>query len=238
MEQFQQPIQQTNTAESSVAYRTLFRNVYLWMTLALVITGITSYLVASSPAILHVLFGGSLFLFYGLVIGVLALVWYLSSRINQLSIGSATGFFILYSVLNGVVISSIFLAYTSTSIAFTFFITAGTFAAMALIGTLTNKDLSSWGSFLMMALVGVIIASIANFFMKSEAMYWVISYVGVLLFLGLTIYDANKIKRALQTHGHEVNDTTQKIALMGALSLYLDFINLFLFLLRIFGGRK
>lgn len=238
MEQTKQSIQQANAVNTTTAYRILFRNVYMWMTLALVITGITSFITAASPALVSLIFGGTPYLFYGLLLGELALVWYLSARINKLSITSATIFFIIYSVLNGVTMSFIFLAYTGASIAFTFFITAGTFAAMALIGTFTKRDLSSWRGFLLMGLVGIIIASVANFFFKSEALYWVISYIGVFLFLGLTIYDANKIKRSLQTHGYEVNETTQKIALMGALSLYLDFINLFLFLLRIFGGRR
>lgn len=219
------------------AQATLFRNVYSWMTLALVITAVTSIFVANSPNLIEFIYGGK-YLFYGLLIGELALVWFLSARINTLSLTTATAGFIVYSILNGVTMSFIFLIYTHSSIAMTFFITAGTFGAMALFGTLTKKDLSSWGNILLMALIGIIIASIANFFLKSEMMYWIITYAGVLIFVGLTAYDAQKIKRLIQAHGNEINDSTQKMALMGALSLYLDFINLFLFLLRIFGGRK
>lgn len=219
------------------AQATLFRNVYLWMTLALIITAATSIFVVNSPSILAYIYGGK-YLFYGLLIGELALVWFLSARINSLSLTAATTGFIIYSILNGVTMSFIFLIYTHSSIATTFFITAGTFGAMALFGTLTKKDLSSWGNILLMALIGVIIASVANIFLKSEMMYWIISYAGVLIFVGLTAYDAQKIKRLIQLHGNEVNESTQKMALMGALALYLDFINLFLFLLRIVGGRK
>lgn len=222
---------------NKTAQATLFRNVYIWMTLALVITAITSIAVANSPNILQLIYSNN-YVFYGLLLGELALVWYLSARIQKLSFSTATTFFIIYSVLNGVTLSFIFLIYTSASIASTFFVTAGTFGAMALFGTFTKKDLSSWGNILLMALVGLIIATIVNFFLKSEMLYWIVTYAGVLVFVGLTAYDAQKIKRNIQLYGNEVNETTQKIALMGALSLYLDFINLFLYLLRILGSRK
>lgn len=219
------------------AYRTLFKNVYTWMALALVITAATSWVVASSPALIQLIYGQR-FVFWGLLLGELALVWYLSARIGKLSFPTASVFFVIYSVMNGLTMSFIFLLYTGASIASTFLITAGTFGAMALIGTFTKKDLSSWGSILLMALIGLIIASVVNLFLKSPAFYWIITYAGIIIFVGLTAYDAQKIKRALQAHGNEINDSTQKIALMGALSLYLDFINLFLLLLRIFGGRR
>lgn len=222
---------------SKLAQATLFRNVYIWMTLALIITAVTSIFVASSPSLIYAIATNKL-LFYGLLIGELALVWILSANINKFSFMTATLMFIAYSVLNGVTLSFIFLIYTTSSIATTFFVTAGTFGAMALYGTFTKKDLSSWGNILFMALIGLIIASIANMFLKSEIFYWVVTYAGVLIFVGLTAYDAQKIKNMLNEYGNEVNETTQKIALMGALSLYLDFINLFLYLLRIFGSRK
>lgn len=222
---------------SSSAQATLFRNVYIWMTLALVITAVTSLLVAGSPNFVKTLYGNKI-LFYGLLIGELALVWILSANINKLTFQTATIMFVVYSVLNGVTLSFIFLIYTSSSIALTFLVTAGTFGAMALYGTLTKKDLSSWGNLLFMALIGLIIASIANWFFKNEIFYWIITYAGVIIFVGLTAYDAQKIKDAIRTHGNEINETSQKIALMGALSLYLDFINLFLYLLRILGSRK
>ncbi len=229
-------IQQTKTIDQS-AYRTLFRNVYIWMTLALAITGITAFTIASSPSLVDLIYGNTI-LYYVLLFAPLGLVWYLSANINKLSVSMATGLFILYSVLIGLTLSFIFLVYTGASIALTFFVTAGTFGVMALIGSVTKLDLSKLGSILYMALIGIIIASIANFFFKSETLYWIVTYVGVLIFVGLTAYDAQKIKKALQAHGHEVNETTQKIALMGALHLYLDFLNMFLFLLRIIGGRK
>lgn len=134
--------------------------------------------------------------------------------------------------------SFIFILFTGTSIATTFFITAGMFGAMALLGTFTKRDLSSWGSIFFMALIGLIIASVVNLFLQNSMFYWVITYIGIIIFVGLTAYDTNKIKKVLQAYGTEVNESTQKIALMGALTLYLDFINLFLLLIRIFGNRR
>ncbi|MCD8166355.1 MAG: Bax inhibitor-1/YccA family protein [Bacteroides sp.] len=220
-----------------VAQATLFRNVYTWMSLALLLIGLTSLVVVDSLALLSLVFGNRM-VFWGLLIAELALVWYVSARINQLSFMTAGALFVLYSVLNGATLSVIFLLYTAESIASTFFITAGTFGVMSLIGYFTKKDLSSWGNILFMGLIGLIIASIVNIFLKSEAMYWILSYAGVLIFVGLTMYDTQKIKRMLSVEGIEVNDSTRKIALMGALTLYLDFINLFLYLLRILGNRK
>ena len=164
------------------------------------------------------------------------LVWYVSARIMSLSFTTATGLFMLYSLLNGLTLSVLFAVYTRSSIASTFFITAGTFGAMSLYGYFTKKDLSSWGNILIMAVIGLIIASVVNMFMQSSMMYWIITYAGVLIFVGLTAYDTQKIKQMLANQ--EINEQTQKLALLGALSLYLDFINLFLYLLRIFGDRK
>lgn len=219
------------------AQATLFRNVYLWMTLALIITASTAFAVASTPNIIEALLS-NMMVFYVLIFAELGLVWFLVGSINKLSFTTATLMFIVYSILNGVTLSIILLVYTGSSVALTFFITAGTFGAMALFGTITKKDLSSWGNILFMALIGIIIASVANWFFKSDMLSLIISYIGVILFVGLTAYDAQKIKRMIQEHGGEVNDSTQKMALLGALSLYLDFINLFLFLLRILGSRK
>ncbi len=227
----------------SVSYRskavqaTLFRKVYLWMTFALFITGITSLLVADSPSLTEMILGNRL-AFYGILIGEIALVWYLSARINSLSLQTATLLFILYSVLNGATLSFIFLAFTTASIASTFFVTAGTFGAMSLYGYATKRDLTSWGNILFMALIGLIIASLVNLFLRNEIFYWVVTYAGVLIFVGLTAYDTQKIKRLFSREDIEVNEMTLKIALMGALTLYLDFINLFLYLLRILGNRK
>lgn len=227
-----QVIQSVNTA-----YRTLMGKVYLWMTLALAVTGLTSLYVASSPGLVQSIFA-SRGTFWLLVIAELALVFILSARIMKMSFSTAGIMFALYSVLNGVTMSFIFIAYTSTSIATAFFVTAGMFAAMSFIGFVTKKDLSSFGSFFTMALIGLIIASVVNIFLNSSVMYWIITYVGVLLFVGLTAYDTQKIKQMLIKYGDEVNDSTQKLALIGSLSLYLDFINLFLYILRLFGNNK
>ncbi|OJU49017.1 MAG: hypothetical protein BGN96_11275 [Bacteroidales bacterium 45-6] len=225
------------SAEQKTAQAALFKNVYSWMAMALVVTGLTAFFVANSETLIQTIYGNRI-LFYVILFSPLALVWYLSARINTLTLSTATILFIVYSVLNGLTFSFIFLVYTSSSIASTFFITAGTFAAMALIGTFTKKDLSSLGSILFMALIGLIIASVVNIFLKNEMLYWIVSYAGVLIFVGLTAYDTQKIKRMINEHGTEVNESTQKMALLGALTLYLDFINLFLFLLRILGNRK
>ena len=227
-----QVIQSVNTA-----YRTLMGKVYLWMTLALAVTGLTSLYVASSPGLVQSIFA-SRGTFWLLVIAELALVFILSARIMKMSFSTAGIMFALYSVLNGVTMSFIFIANTSTSIATAFFVTAGMFAAMSFIGFVTKKDLSSFGSFFTMALIGLIIASVVNIFLNSSVMYWIITYVGVLLFVGLTAYDTQKIKQMLIEYGDEVNDSTQKLALIGSLSLYLDFINLFLYILRLFGNNK
>ena len=227
-----QVIQSVNTAS-----RTLMSKVYLWMTLALAVTGLTSLYVASSPGLVQSIFA-SRGTFWLLVIAELALVFILSARIMKMSFSTAGIMFALYSVLNGVTMSFIFIAYTSTSIATAFFVTAGMFAAMSFIGFVTKKDLSSFGSFFTMALIGLIIASVVNIFLNSSVMYWIITYVGVLLFVGLTAYDTQKIKQMLIEYGDEVNDSTQKLALIGSLSLYLDFINLFLYILRLFGNNK
>lgn len=219
------------------AQATLMRSVYLWMTLALAITGLSAFVVASSPALYMPIFTNQL-LFWGLIIGEFALVMILSARIHKLSAPTATLMFIVYSLLNGIVLSSIFLIYTMSSIANVFFITAGTFGVMSVYGMVTKSDLSKVGNICLMALIGLIIATVVNFFVKSSMMMLVISYIGVLVFVGLTAYDTWRIKQEIQQYGTEVNDMTQRIALMGALNLYLDFVNLFLYLLRIFGNRK
>ena len=171
-----------------------------------------------------------------LVVAELALVIYLSARIARMSFASAMVSFLAYSFLNGLTLSVVFLAYTKSSIASTFFVTAGTFAAMSLYGYFTKKDLSSWGNLFFMALIGLIIATIVNVFWANTTLYWITTYAGVLIFVGLTAYDTNRIKQMLANQ--EVNEGTQKLALLGALTLYLDFINMFLYLLRIFGDRR
>lgn len=222
--------------ETSLAFPVLMRKVYLWMTLALAITGITAYTVASTPSILMALMTNNALL-WGLVIAELAIVFGVSSAINRISLTTGTLLFVLYSVINGALLSSIFVLYTMTSIASVFFITAGTFAIMAIIGYTTSKDLTSIGKMAFMALIGIIIATVVNiFFLKSTGVELFISYAGVLIFVGLTAYDSQKIKQML-LQAPDAGEAAQKMALMGALSLYLDFINLFIYLLRIFGKR-
>lgn len=216
------------------AYRVLMRKVYLWMALALAVTGMTSFYIASNPGLLQTIFtSGGIFLM--LAIAELTLVFILSARIMKMSFATAGIMFAAYSVLNGVTMSFIFIRFTMSSIAGAFFVTAGMFAVMSFIGFTLKKDLASFGSFFFMALVGLVIATIVNAFWANSVLYWVITYVGVLLFVGLAAYDTQKIKHMLMMYGDEVNDNTQKLALLGSLSLYLDFINLFLYILRFFG---
>ena len=218
---------------ASLAFPALMRKVYVWMTLALVITGFTAYGVASSPGIITAILTNKI-LFFGLIIGELALVLSLSAAINRLSLTTATLLFVLYSVLNGATMSMIFLAFTMESIASVFFITAGTFAVMAFIGYVTKTDLASLGKILFMALI----ATLVNvFFVKSGTMNLIISYIGVLVFVGLTAYDSQKIKNML-IMADSMDEGAQKMALLGSLTLYLDFINLFLYMLRIFGNSR
>lgn len=221
----------------SAAFPVLMRKVYVWMTFALAITGFTAYGVANSPGILQALVTNQI-LFWGLIIAEFALVIGVSSAINKMSLTTATLMFVLYSIINGALLSFIFLAYTQSSIATVFFITAGTFAAMAFVGYTTKTDLSSLGKYLLMALIGIIIATLVNvFFVKSSILDLGISYLGVLIFVGLTAYDTQKIKNML-LQAPDAGEQAQKYALLGALSLYLDFINLFIYLLRIFGKRE
>lgn len=229
-------LQQTLGKEQNAVFAKLMRSVYLWMVFALVITGLTAAYVASSPAYISALVNNPV-LFYGVIIAELALVFILSGRIHKMSFTSASLMFILYSLLTGVSLSTIFLAYTESSIATTFLITAGTFGTMSLVGFVTKKDLSKLGGILFMALIGLIIATLVNIFLVSDTLGWIINYVGVLIFVGLTAYDTQKIKQMVREYGTDINEQTQKMALMGSLSLYLDFINMFLYLLRIFGNR-
>ena len=222
--------------EMSAAFPVLMRKVYLWMSLALVITGFTAYYVATTPALIGAIITNQI-LFWGLVIGELALVFGLSAAINKLSLTTATLMFVIYAVINGLTLSFIFLVYTASSMTSVFFITAGTFAVMAFFGYFTKTDLSSLGKILMMALIGIIIATIVNIFTKSEGLAMILNYLGVLVFVGLTAYDSQKIKQMLMM-APDTGEAAQKVALLGALSLYLDFINLFLYLLRIFGSRR
>lgn len=218
----------------TVLVRQSVTRAFVWMTLGLAITGLTALFVADSNLIEVIFSSGS---FWMLVIAELAVVWFLSSRIMKLSMPVATAAFAVYSLLNGVTLSPIFLVYTGESITSTFFITAATFGTMAVFGYTTKRDLSSWGSYLMMALIGLIIASVVNIFLGSSQLMWAVSYLGVLLFVGLTAYDTQQLKAMIAASiGDE--EQTKKVALLGALNLYLDFINLFIYLLRILGKRR
>ncbi|MFP4037404.1 MAG: Bax inhibitor-1/YccA family protein [Desulfobacteraceae bacterium] len=214
------------------------RSVYNWMGVGLALTGVVAYLVAHTPAVRGLVFGNSL-IFFGLIIAELALVFSISGMVNRMSAGTATSLFVLYAGLNGVTISFIFLVYAGASIVSTFFICAGTFVACSIYGWTTKKDLTSWGGFLMMGLIGIIIASLVNMFVQSSAVSMIVSYIGVFVFVGLTAYDTQKIKNMALTQpaGLEAG-VIRKGAILGALSLYLDFINLFLLMLRIFGGAR
>ncbi|MBR1630405.1 MAG: Bax inhibitor-1/YccA family protein [Paludibacteraceae bacterium] len=217
----------------AAAFPVLMRKVYLWMTLALAITGVTAYIASQSPSIMVAIYSNRL-LFWGLLIGEIALVWYVSARIDRLSLTTATLLFALYSVLNGLTLSFIFLAYTDTVIAKAFFCAAGTFAVMSVVGYVIKRDLSGMGRILVMLLIGLIIASVVNLFWSNGTLDIIITYAGVLIFVGLTAYDTQKIKQMLAGADDAYDSVMQKTALLGALSLYLDFINLFLYLLRIF----
>ncbi len=214
--------------------RTLMQRVFLWMFAGLGLTGLAAYMTIDNNWVYSLAENQGLF--WGLVIAELALVWWISGMINRMSFITATALFALYSTLNGVTLSLILLVYTTESVVTTLFVTAAMFGSMALYGYTTKRDLSSWGSILMMALVGLIIASVVNIFLGSSMMGFVISIIGVVLFVGLTAYDVNRIK-AMFADVYEDGEDVKKASLLGALSLYLDFINLFLYLLRLFGRR-
>ncbi|MHB9140526.1 MAG: Bax inhibitor-1/YccA family protein [Paludibacter sp.] len=219
-----------------VETKRFFVKVYGWMSLALIITGLMAFKTAATPEITNFIFGQQ-YVFMGLLISELVLVGILVGVIKKMSAMTATIIFVLYSLLNGLTMSCIFFAFTTESIASVFFISAGTFAAMSAYGFFTKKDLTEMGNILIMALFGLIIASVVNMFLKSEMLYWISSYAGVLIFVGLIAYDTQKLKK-LNIIGNEGSEEDKKEAIIGALTLYLDFINLFLFLLRIFGRRR
>lgn len=219
------------------------RSVYNWMVMGLAVTGLVAWYVSGNDAIrgliINVETGGVTPLFWVIAIAELALVFSISGMVNRMSGTTATALFIMYSILNGVTLSFIFLAYTSASITSTFFICALTFLACSIYGWTTKKDLTSIGSFMFMGLIGIIIASVVNIFLRSPALYYAVSYIGVVVFVGLTAYDTQKIKNMAMTQPADIDgDVARKGAILGALSLYLDFINLFLMLLRIFGGSR
>lgn len=222
---------------SEVQVREFIQQVYGWMAAALALTGFVALAVSRAPAIQRVIFGSPI-IFFGLIIGELALVMWLVTRIGRMSASTATTVFVGYSALNGVTLSSIFLVYAQATIAQAFFVTAGVFGVMTLYGFFTKTDLTKLGNILGMALVGFIIASLVNLFLRSEGLYWLITYAGVAIFTGLVAYDSQRIKEMALAGAGEEQESGRKYAVMGALRLYLDFVNLFLLLLRIFGRRQ
>jgi len=222
-------------AETTALRNGVMSRVYAWMTAGLLVTAAVASFVAGTPALVALIFGNPL-LFFGLFIVQIVMVIGLSAGVNRLSPAAAIAIFMAYAAINGLTLSAVFLAYTSESLASTFFITAGTFGAMSLFGYTTKRDLSGIGNIAIMALIGILIASVVNIFLQSSAIYWVVTYVGVLIFVALTAYDTQKIKAMSQEVQTEAD--AGRVAVIGALTLYLDFINLFLYLLRIFGVRR
>lgn len=206
--------------------------VYRWMSLGLAATGLVAMAVASTPDLIGLIIANRA-LFFGLVLGELAMVFYFSARAHALSFAAAAGVFLAYAALNGVTFSVILVAYTGASIARTFFVTAGSFAVLSLFGAATKTDLSPMGRFLFFGVVGLVITGIVNIFLGSSLVYWIQGVAGVLIFAGLTAYDTQKLTRLFAAGGEKGN-----LAIRGALHLYLDFINLFLFLLRFMGNRR
>ncbi len=230
-----QSLSRDRQLEASYAFPTLMRKTYLWMAMALVITGLTAYVAATNAAMTQFLFTHASMIWI-LFLAEIGLVVALSAAIRKISLSAATLMFVAYAALNGITFSSLFYVYTMGSLASTFFVTAGTFGAMSLVGFFTKADLSSLGKILLMALIGLIIASVVNIFVGSSGLEMIMTYIGVLIFVGLTAYDTQKIKQMFLT-APDASESTQKYAVLGALTLYLDFINLFLYLLRIFGRR-
>jgi FtsH-binding integral membrane protein len=229
------PMQRT---ETQVRVNSFIRSVYNWMAVGLALTGAVAWYVANSEAMIRLIFGNKL-IFFGLIIGELILVFSISARIQKMQASTATSLFVLYAALNGATLSAIFLIYTKSSIASTFFVCAATFVTCSIYGMTTQRDLTGFGNFLFMGLIGIIIASVVNLFVRSSAMAMIISYIGVVVFVGLTAYDTQKLKNMALTQPDGVAaGVVRKGAILGALSLYLDFINLFLMLLRIMGNRE
>jgi FtsH-binding integral membrane protein len=225
-------------AQVQVRVNSFVRSVYNWMAIGLGITGVVAYGVANSPGVREIVLGAPL-VFFGLIIAQLALVFMISARIQRIQASTATMMFIVYSALNGATLSSIFLAYAQSSITSTFFVCAATFTACSVYGWTTRRDLTSLGGFLTMGLIGIVIASVVNMFFQSTAVSAIVSYIGVFVFVGLTAYDTQDIKNMALAQPADIDaGAVRKGAILGALKLYLDFINLFLMLLRIFGSSR
>ncbi|GED15061.1 hypothetical protein AM501_27070 [Aneurinibacillus migulanus] len=224
-----------NIAAVAAEQRRYIQRVFSWMFVGLLMTAVVAYLLSRNENVLTY-FSEHPYAFFGILIAELIMVFYLSARVHKLSVTSATLLFFIYAALNGITFSLLFALYTSSSIVLTFLITAGMFGTLAVYGYVTKRDLSRMGSILFMALIGLILATLVNFFLHSSTLYWITTYVGVIVFSGLTAYDMQRIKEA-NIIGNEGTGEETKEAIIGALILYLDFINLFLYLLRIFGNR-
>lgn len=226
-----------NKTLAQVRINEFIRSVYNWMAIGLGLTGFVAFYVSNSETLIRLIFGNQL-IFFGLIIGELVLVFTISARVHKMQASTATSLFVLYAALNGATLSAIFLIYTRSSITSTFFICAATFISSSIYGMVTKRDLTSMGQFMFMGLIGIVIASVVNLFVRSSGMSLIVSYIGVIVFVGLTAYDTQKL-RAMALSRPEGLDrgTVRKGAILGALTLYLDFINLFLMLLRILGNR-
>ncbi|MBV6478588.1 MAG: Inner membrane protein YbhL [Ignavibacteria bacterium] len=220
---------------STAATRKFLLNVYNWMAMGLALTGVIAYAVSNSTFV-EVLYSNP-FLLFGIIILQIAIVFGMTFAINKIPAGVAIGAFFLYAALTGLTFASVFLVYTTGSIASTFFICAAMFGSVSVYGYITKSDLSKFGTYFFMGLIGLIIASVVNIFLGSSTLNWIISIAGVLIFTGLTAYDTQRIKQMSQSADFET-EQGKKGAVIGALMLYLDFINMFLFLLRLMGERK
>ncbi|WP_025902914.1 MULTISPECIES: Bax inhibitor-1/YccA family protein [Tatumella] len=236
MERYQR---QDNSAlqRAGTGLQTYMAQVYGWMTCGLLLTAFVSWFAVRTPRVMEFVFSSQI-TFFGLIILQLAVVFVLSGLVHKMSGALATGLFMLYSALTGLTMASIFLVYTYSSIATTFFVTAGMFGAMTLYGYTTKRDLSKMGSLLFMALIGILVASLVNYWLKSPALMWAITYIGVVVFVGLTAYDTQKLKYMGENINIDDKENLRRYSIVGALTLYLDFINLFMMLLRIFGNRR
>ncbi|MGD8561296.1 MAG: Bax inhibitor-1/YccA family protein [Desulfarculaceae bacterium] len=227
------------TADRTMAVVNAFmRRVYNWMAGGLALSAVVAWVVMNSPSILGMFITpqGPTMLFWGAIIAELGMVFAISAGIKRFAVGTAAGLFLIYSGLNGITLAPLLLIYTGASVFKAFAITAGTFAVTSIWASTTKKDLSGWGSFLFMGLIGIIIASVVNMFLGSAMIDWIVSIVGVGIFVGLTAYDTQMLRTMVLEAANEV--TVAKMAIFGALKLYLDFINLFILLLRFFGERR
>ncbi|AWK41367.1 BAX inhibitor (BI)-1/YccA family protein [Photorhabdus laumondii subsp. laumondii] len=223
--------------QAGTGLQTYMAQVYGWMTCGLLLTAFVAWYVSQNQNVVLYIFSNSI-LFYGLIIAQFGLVFVLSGMINRIGASLATGLFMLYSALTGLTLSSIFVIYTIGSVASTFVVTAGMFGALSFYGYTTKRSLSGLGSFLFMGLIGIILASLINLWLKSEALTWAVTYIGVVIFAGLTAYDTQKLKEMGEDLDVNDKENLRKFSIVGALTLYLDFINMFLMLLRIFGDRR